>query len=242
MVPPRAWIGSSSYHQEMSDPSDLFTSEIPPDRDPLRKLLPGRFLVLDGPDGCGKSTQFRRLVDYCASLSVSVEQVREPGGTRVGEQVREVLLDPTNDMMVVRTEMLLYMASRAQLMAERILPAIQRNSLVLADRFISSTLAYQGTAGGLSPDEIDLVGSVTTGGTMPDLVVILDVDTEIAASRISGELDRMERKGRAFHERVRAGYLAQVERDPDRYLLLDAGNSEEIVFESLLGGLRRRLS
>ncbi|MED6307844.1 MAG: dTMP kinase, partial [Planctomycetota bacterium] len=230
------------YHQAMTESTNLFEPELTPDRDPLRSLLPGRFLVLDGPDGCGKSTQFRRLVEYCEALSVTVEQVREPGGTQVGEQVREILLDPDNEMMVVRTEMLLYMASRAQLIAERIVPAIERNRLVLADRFISSTLAYQGTAGGLSPEEIAKVGDVTTGGTVPDLVVILDVDTDVAAARISGELDRMERKGRAFHERVRAGYLAQVERDPQRYLLLDAGAPEEVVFDSLLAGLRTRLA
>ena len=220
---------------------DLFTSEPRPVDDSLRSLLPGRFLVLDGPDGCGKSTQFRRLVKYCEALSVMVEEVREPGGTQIGEQVRDVLLDPANDMMVVRTEMLLYMASRAQLIAERIEPALERNRLVLADRFISSTLAYQGTAGGLSPEEIAIVGKVTTGGTAPDLVVILDVDTDVAASRISGELDRMERKGRAFHERVRAGYLAQVERDPEHYLLVDASQPEDAVFEQLLSGLRDRL-
>ena len=225
----------------MSDPTDLFASEPRPEHDPLRGILPGRFLVLDGPDGCGKSTQFRRLVAYCEALSVTVEEVREPGGTQIGEQVREILLDPANDMMVVRTEMLLYMASRAQLIAERIEPAIARNRLVLADRFISSTLAYQGTAGGLSPEEISIVGKVTTGGTAPDLVVILDVDTDVAASRISGELDRMERKGRAFHERVRAGYLAQVERDPEHYFLVDASQPEDEVFEQLLSGLRDRL-
>ncbi|MEC8735219.1 MAG: hypothetical protein VXX86_09610, partial [Planctomycetota bacterium] len=86
----------------MTESTNLFEPELAPDRDPLRNLLPGRFLVLDGPDGCGKSTQFRRLVEYCEALSVTVEQVREPGGTQVGEQVREILLDPDNEMMVVR--------------------------------------------------------------------------------------------------------------------------------------------
>ena len=144
--------------------------------------------------------------------------------------------------MVVRTEMLLYMASRSQLIAERIRPALESNRFVLADRFISSTLAYQGTGGGLSPEEIMSVGEVTTEATRPDLVVILDVDTEIASTRISGELDRMERKGRAFHERVRTGYLNQIERDPERHLRIDAGQSPDEVFSDLLQGLIDRLS
>ena len=208
----------------------------------LRTLLPGRFIVLDGPDGCGKSTQMSRVKAFCLRFGIEMEHVREPGGTTIGEQVREILLDAANDRMVVRTEMLLYMASRAQLIAERIQPALKAQRFVLADRFISSTLAYQGTGGGLSPEEIMSVGDVTTAETKPDLVVILDVDTEIASTRISGELDRMERKGKAFHERVRAGYLDQIERDPDRYLRIDAGQGPDEVFNDLLQGLIERLS
>ena len=208
----------------------------------LRTLLPGRFIVLDGPDGCGKSTQMSRMKAFCLRFGIEMEHVREPGGTTIGEQIREILLDSANDRMVVRTEMLLYMASRLQLIAERIRPALDANRFVLADRFISSTLAYQGTGGGLSPEEIMSVGDVTTAATRPDLVVILDVDTEIASTRISGELDRMERKGRAFHERVRAGYLDQIERDPEHHLRIDAGQSPDEVFSDLLQGLIDRLS
>ena len=208
----------------------------------LRTLLPGRFIVLDGPDGCGKSTQMSRMKAFCLRFGIEMEHVREPGGTTIGEQIWEFLLDSANDRMVVRTEMLLYMASRLQLIAERIRPALDANRFVLADRFISSTLAYQGTGGGLSPEEIMSVGDVTTAATRPDLVVILDVDTEIASTRISGELDRMERKGRAFHERVRAGYLDQIERDPEHHLRIDAGQSPDEVFSDLLQGLIDRLS
>ena len=225
--------------------------------DPLSALLPGRFLVLDGPDGCGKSTQFSRLSEYCSGLGVGVEEVREPGGTSIGEQIRSLLLDPANEAMVVRAEMLLYMASRAQLLAERIAPALDQNRLVLADRFISSTLAYQGTAGGLSPEEIAIVGKVVLGGEsgrQPDLVVIFDVDGETAARRRAGDSsrshdgedaangDRMEQKGLEFQRRVREGYLDQVRRDPDGYLLIDASQEPDVVFESLLAGLRERLA
>ncbi|HAW95430.1 MAG: dTMP kinase [Phycisphaerae bacterium] len=226
----------------MSPEEDTLFVDLDSRASSLRTLLPGRFIVLDGPDGCGKSTQMSRMKAFCLRFGIEMEHVREPGGTTIGEQIREILLDSANDRMVVRTEMLLYMASRSQLIAERIRPALDANRFVLADRFISSTLAYQGTGGGLSPEEIMSVGDVTTAATKPDLVVILDVDTEIASTRISGELDRMERKGRSFHERVRAGYLDQIERDPEHHLRIDAGQSPDEVFSDLLQGLIDRLS
>lgn len=226
----------------MAHESDSLSTSEASEKDPLKGLLPGRFIVLDGPDGSGKSTQFRQLSTFCAELGVEVEEVREPGGTSIGEEVRRILLDPSNELMVVRTEMLLYMASRAQLLAERIEPALESGRLVLADRFVSSTMAYQGTAGGLSMEEIAKVGAVTMGETRPDLVVIFDVDSATAESRISGDRDRMERKGRAFQERVREGYLSQIERDPEGYLLVDANGDEATVFEQLLTGLRQRLA
>ena len=226
----------------MSPEEDTLFVDLDARASSLRTLLPGRFIVLDGPDGCGKSTQMSRMKAFCLRFGIEMEHVREPGGTTIGEQIREILLDSANDRMVVRTEMLLYMASRSQLIAERIRPALEANRFVLADRFISSTLAYQGTGGGLSPEEIMSVGDVTTAATRPDLVVILDVDTEIASTRISGELDRMERKGRAFHERVRAGYLDQIKRDPEHHLRIDAGQSPDEVFSDLLQGLIDRLS
>ena len=128
--------------------------------------------------------------------------------------------------MNVRCEMLLYMASRSQLMDERIRPALAEGRFVLADRFISSTLAYQGTAGGLDPEEIMAVGRVATRGCEPDLVVIFDVDEATAAGRLPAQLDRMELKGSAFHRRVRQGYLAQAQRAPDRHLVIDATADE----------------
>ena len=134
------------------------------------------------------------------------------------------------------------MASRSQPVKERIRPALDAGGFVLADRFISSTLAYQGTAGGLDPEEILAVGRVATRGCEPDLVVILDVDTETAATRLPAQLDRMEQKGMAFHKRVRQGYLAQAERDPARHLVIDGSRTEEEVFRSLLEGVGARLS
>lgn len=203
-------------------------------------ILAGRFIVFDGPDGSGKSTQLARFTAFCESHGTIPEVVRDPGGTPIGEAVRGVLLDPRYDEMGLRCEMLLYMASRAQLMAERIRPALAAGGFVLADRFISSTLAYQGTAGGLAPEEILAVGRVTTGGCEPDLVVIFDVDEKTATARLPAELDRMERKGEAFHRRVRQGYLAQADRDPEHHLVVDGTLDEDSVFAALIEGLGRR--
>jgi dTMP kinase len=206
-----------------------------------KSILSGRFIVFDGPDGSGKSTQLRRFAEHCEAHEVEPELVREPGGTPIGEAIRGVLLDPRYAEMELRCEMLLYMASRSQLMTERIRPALDAGRFVLADRFISSTLAYQGTAGGLDPEEILAVGRVATGGCWPDLVVIFDVDEETAASRLPADLDRMELKGVEFHRRVRQGYLAQAERDPKRHLVIDATRSEDEVFASLVEGVAGRL-
>ncbi len=204
-------------------------------------ILSGRFVVFDGPDGSGKSTQLRRFAELVTTAGMPPVDVREPGGTPIGEAIREVLLDPRYEEMELRCEMLLYMASRSQLMKERIRPALNQGRFVLADRFISSTLAYQGTAGGLDPEEILAVGRVATRGCQPDLVVILDVDEVTAASRLSSDLDRMEMKGEAFHRRVRQGYLAQAERDPAGHLVIDGSQTEDEVFQSLVEGISRRL-
>ncbi|HMN96489.1 MAG TPA: dTMP kinase [Phycisphaerales bacterium] len=201
--------------------------------------LRGRFIVLDGPDGSGKSTQFRLLADFCRSAGLRVTETREPGGTPIGEQVRAILLDPLNVEMDVRCEMLLYMASRAQLVAERIRPALERGDLVLADRFISSTLAYQGTAGGISTDAIRSVGRIACGATQPDLVVLFDVDEVVAGRRLNPILDRMEQKGIEFHRRVRRGYLDQAATDPARHLVIDATPETEQVWTSLLAAIER---
>jgi len=201
------------------------------------RQLRGKFIVFDGPDGSGKSTQFERLKTLVREAGLAVCEVREPGGTRIGERIRDILLDPALDMMALRCEMMLYMASRAQLVVEKIAPAKQRGELVLADRFISSTLAYQGTAGGMDAAEIMKVGQVAIGESWPDLVVIFDVDEATAAKRLNPLLDRMERKGADYHRRVRRGYLDQAERDPAGHLVIDARPEADAVFERLCAGL-----
>lgn len=202
--------------------------------------LAGKFIVFDGPDGSGKTTQFRRLLSLLQRHGIPACEVREPGGTLVGGDIRDILLDPAHQAMSLRCEMLLYMASRAQLVERVIRPALARGELVVADRFVSSTIAYQGAAGGLPLDEIRAVARVATGGLEPDLVLVFDVDEETAARRLSPLLDRMEAKGREFHRRVRQGYLDQVRAEPSRFIRLDAAASEEAVWTSLLDALRTR--
>ncbi len=206
----------------------------------MNSFLAGRFVVFDGPDGCGKSTQFRRFAQWARAQGVVVTEVREPGGTDIGEQVRSILLDPRNTAMTIRAEMLLYMASRAQLLEERIRPALARGEFVLADRFVSSTLAYQGTAGGMTRADILEVARVAVGEMWPDDVVVFDVDLATASKRLPATLDRMEQKDPAFHERVREGYLQQCREDPARYIAIDARVEEDAVFAQLIEAFERR--
>lgn len=203
--------------------------------------LGGRLVVFDGPDGSGKSTQASRFARCARGAGLEVVEVRDPGGTAIGERVREVLLDPSCFEMDVRCELMLYMASRAQLVAEKIKPAVEGGALVVADRYVSSTLAYQGSAGGLSEDEIVSSAEAACGRFFPaDLTVVFDVDQATAAHRLNPLLDRMERKGAAFHKRVREGFLAQAARWPERYVVVDARAGESEVFGAMVGAVRER--
>jgi dTMP kinase len=201
----------------------------------------GRLIVFEGPDGSGKSTQFRRLTAACEALGLPHTTVREPGGTAAGEAIRQVLLmDRGQTGMSVRCEMLLFMASRAELVEQRILPAMRRGELVLADRYVSSTLAYQGAAGGLPGADIAAVARVATRGLQPDMVVLFDIDQESAAKRMLNTPDRMEAKGADFHRKVRGGYLDQAKSDPRRFAVIDASRNEDGVWEQLCAALRER--
>ena len=212
----------------------------PPVNDQWLHSLEGRFIVFEGPDGSGKTTQYRRLVTACQRAGIPVCEVREPGGTLVGGDIRKILLDPAHTAMSLRCEMLLYMASRAQLTEQVIRPALSRGEAVIADRFLPSTLAYQGSAGGLPIEDIQAVARVALHGLEPDLIVVFDVDEATAASRLNPLLDRMEAKGREFHRKVRQGYLEQVAAHPDRYKKVDAGLPPEEVWKSVVAVLKQR--
>lgn len=204
--------------------------------------LRGRFLVFEGPDGSGKTTQFNRFVQRAKGAGLAVCDVREPGGTAIGERIRDILLDNDHDEMSVRCEMLLYMASRAQLVAERILPAQARGELVVADRFVHSTVAYQGAAGGISREDIRKVADVVLAEVHPDLVLIFDVDEATAASRITGARDRMESKDIAFRARVREGYLEQARLDPAHCVVISGAGEPDAVERETVDVVRTRLA
>ncbi|MEM9165650.1 MAG: dTMP kinase [Planctomycetota bacterium] len=219
------------------------THPLDPALDPrLADALRGRFLVFEGPDGSGKSTQFARFADASRSAGLTVCEVREPGGTGIGEAVRDLLLAHTHGDMTLRCEMLLYMASRAQLVEQTVRPALARGELVLADRFVTSTLAYQGAGGGLPEPEIRAVAAAATGGLTPDLVLIFDVDETTAAARRDAKPDRIEARPAEFRARVRASYQDQARRDPERHALLDARTAPDAVYAELLAELTRRIA
>ncbi len=205
----------------------------------LAKKLAGRFIVLDGPDGSGKSTQIALLADWLAARSADVITACDPGGTEIGERIRKILLDGRHGEMSVACEMMLYMASRAQLVAEVIRPALSAGACVLCDRYVSATIAYQG-AGGADVDAIKAVAEVAVGGTWPNLTVILDLPAEAGLERIrrnNGDtpatLDRMESKELAFHQKVREIFLDQARADPARYAVVDAAKSSNDVQEKI---------
>lgn len=220
--------------------------------------LAGKFIVFDGTEGCGKSTQARLLRERLARAGgADVPEavlVRDPGTTRIGEQVRSILLNPENAEMAMRCEMLLYMAARAQMMHERIAPALAEGKLVLSDRFVSSTLAYQLGGDGLTAAEIRAVAEVAIRGRWPDLTIILDMPTQASMDRVLPKFslfpddpeaglqkDRIERRPIQYHERVRQNYLAQAQADPRHYRVIRADRPREAVHEDVwqaLEGLR----
>lgn len=221
--------------------------------------LAGKFLVFEGPDGSGKSTQLKRFIEVCQSQGLEVTMVREPGGTSVGEQIRSVLLDPSSTM-TLRCEMLLYMASRAQLVEQIVQPALEKGHLVIADRFLTSTFAYQGAGGGLLEEDIRAVGRVATLGLRPDLVLIYYVDVATATSRTRGVPaaagkkkstaaqgvtlfdDRIEQRPDDFRGRVHESYVAQAKADPTHHALIDAKGNAEQVWSLTLDELRGRFA
>jgi dTMP kinase len=199
----------------------------------LKDKLSGRFIVLDGPDGCGKSTQVRRLCQALESQGVDVVTFRDPGDTQIGEQIRKILLNPEHARMSNMTELLLYMASRAQLWSEKIRPALEGGRCVALDRWLSSTCAYQGHAGGFGMDRVIAVAEQTLERVWPDLTVILDVDGETAAGRMQRELDRMEQKGGDYHRKVREGFL-ELARGRKDFAVVDAGRDIEAVHQEVV--------
>ena len=184
----------------------------------------GIFISFEGPDGSGKSTQIALLKEYLENKGYDCLVTREPGGTKISEQVREILLDPANKAMGYMTEALLYASARAQLMHEVILPALEAGRAVICDRFVDSSAVYQGIARGLGVDEIYKLNAYATEGVLPQLTIHLDLPASVGIARKKDQkdLDRMEQEASSFHEKVAQGYRDLAKLAPDRIKTVDA--------------------
>ena len=205
-----------------------------------KERLGGRFIVLDGPDGCGKSCQARMLMDWLQSQGVPAAGFRDPGATVIGEKIREILLSPAHEAMTTPAEVLLYMAARVQLWAQEIKPALNEGRCVVLDRWLSSTCAYQGYAGQFGMEKVIAIARDSLEQVWPDQTIILDVDLKTAARRLKSELDRMERKGDLYHSRVREGFLKLAEGRPD-FVVIDATGSMEAVHKEVVKAVQKLL-
>ncbi len=191
------------------------------------------FITFEGPDGCGKTTQITLLVEYLSGLGHAVCHTREPGGTSIGEQVRGILHSQDNQEMVSQAEILLYSASRAQLVAERISPALDAGTIVLCDRYYDSTLAYQGYGRGLDLEMLRQITRFATQGLKPDLTLYLDIDPEMGLRRRqmdqAAEWNRLDALALDFHRRVYEGYHRLMEAEPERWVRIDAARPVEVI-------------
>ena len=194
----------------------------------------GYFIVFEGGEGAGKSTQIAALRKWLEARGEQVISTREPGGTAIGARVREVLLDNEASEMEPRAEALLYAADRAQHVAEVIRPALEAGKIVVSDRFVDSSLAYQGLARGLGLDEIYQISSWATGGLIPNLVIYLQLDPQIAMHRVDRDRDRIESEDGAFHERVAAAYVQLAKKFPERFVVVDAARSPAAVHQEVV--------
>ena len=206
----------------------------------------GYFITFEGIEGSGKSTVARAVLERFVQAGLECIITREPGGNKISEKIREMLLDPENTSISPRAELLLYAASRAQLVGEVIGPALERGTSVLCDRFMDASVAYQGWARGLGEDVVADINSFAVAGAVPDMTCLLDLEVGDGFERgpdrreATGERnrDRLELEKRDFHEKVREGYLRIASREPDRVAVIDASRTLDEVIEVVLGNLR----
>ena len=193
------------------------------------------FITLEGPEGSGKTSHIPYLVEYLREQGHVVFPTREPGGTSISEQIRDILHDLKNAEMHPRTETLLYQAARAQIVEQVIQPRLTAGEIVISDRYFDSTIAYQGYGHQQNLDEVRALVKYATGGLTPDLTILLDLDVEVGLARKKGDKDwnRMDAKTVEFHKRVRAGYLEMVKTEPKRWIVVNSDQSWEAVQEGL---------
>lgn len=205
----------------------------------------GMFISLEGPDGAGKSSVLEALIPILEAKGQAFVTTREPGGVAVAEKIRDVVLDPKHTEIDEKTELLLYIASRRQHLVERILPALDRGEMVLVDRFIDSSVAYQGFGRGLKVADIDWLNDFATDGLKPDLTLYFDIEAEEGLARIAKSkergADRLDRESVEWHQRVREGYLSILEKEPNRVRKIDASRPLEKVVADTLAVLAERV-
>ena len=204
------------------------------------------FITLEGPEGSGKTSAIKIVKEKLEKEGYQIVMTREPGGTPISEQIRNVILDKNNTAMDYRTEALLYAASRRQHLVEKVWPSVREGKLVICDRYLDSSLAYQGFARGLGIEDILNVNMYATEGTFPNLTLLFDLPPEVGLARISAnanrEVNRLDLEKITFHEKVRNGYLALAQRFPERYVIIDATQPLEKVASDALNAIKERLT
>lgn len=203
----------------------------------------GFFISFEGIDGSGKTTQSKLLAERLIRDGCAIRSTREPGGTGIGDRVRDILLDPANRAMTPEAELLLYNAARAQHMSEVILPFLASGGTVITDRFIDSTIAYQGFARGLRLSHIAILDLIATGERRPDLTLLLDLSEEegLRRNRDARKADRFDTEEVIFHRKVREGFLLLARSEPERFAVIDAAGSPDAVHEHVYQTVKRRL-
>lgn len=205
----------------------------------MRCRMNGIFITMEGPDGSGKSTQINQLKSYLSNKGYDIILAREPGGTRISEKIREVILDKNNTEMGDMTELLLYAAARAQLVTEVIKPALDKGQAVICDRFVDSSAVYQGIARGLGIDTVYAVNDYALNGIIPDITFLLDLSAEEGIKRKTkqAELDRLELESLEFHKRVVAGYRQLADLNGNRIVKIDATLTVDEIFQKMVAKL-----
>lgn len=191
----------------------------------------GKFITLEGAEGSGKSTQSALILDYFKSKKMPAMVLREPGGVKIAEHIRAILLDVNHTQMSDACETLLYMAARAQMVQEVLLPSLKAGTHVICDRFLDSTIAYQGAGNGVDQDVISKIGLFATAGITPDLTILFDIDVRQGLSRTDAKKDRIEKRAIAYHERVRQGYLDIAKKEPKRVKVIQVDAPKEMIFQ-----------
>lgn len=213
---------------------------------PLKSKPTGKLISFEGSEGSGKSTQISRLAAHLQKSGREVVSTREPGGTEIGEQIRNIIVhNSKGDEMCAETELLLFTAARAQVVREVIAPALVRGAIVLSDRFLDSSTVYQGIGRNLAADPVSQINRFAVGNVMPDLTIVIDVPTEIGLARIrqraSDLPDRMERENIDFYKKIREGYLLLAKGMPDRFVVVDGALSQNAIEKKIWSIVKERI-